>query len=97
MRRTNRHANFRNLALRDELHIPFGRRSARDLAEWTSASRGPLAEPWRLTSRARYDRYDQLDNLLEIPSLSSPFNGLVTKRPRRCNCLISEEKVRPLE
>ena len=25
--------------------IPFGRRSARDLAEWTSASRGPLAEP----------------------------------------------------
>jgi hypothetical protein len=25
--------------------VPFGRRSARDLAEWTSASRGPLAEP----------------------------------------------------
>jgi hypothetical protein len=24
---------------------PFGRRSVRDLAEWTSASRGPLAEP----------------------------------------------------
>jgi hypothetical protein len=27
--------------------IPFGRRSAGDLAEWRSASRGPLAEPWR--------------------------------------------------
>lgn len=55
MRRVIRHVHTHSVALPDELHISFGRRSARDLAEWTSASRGPLAEPWRLTFRAPYD------------------------------------------
>ena len=33
------------VSLPDLFQIPFGRRSARDLAEWTSASHGPSAEP----------------------------------------------------
>jgi len=45
MFRELRRAKERVRELEREFQIPFGRRSARDLAEWTSASRGPLAEP----------------------------------------------------
>jgi hypothetical protein len=83
MRRTIRLANFRNLALADDLNIPFRPavrarlsrmdiRFARTVGRTVATDFSHTVWPVKCPRVQRY--YDQIDNPLEIPALFS-FNG----------------------